>query len=221
MHFHAYLVNSGKYYDIKTLIQTLGPDICRTLPFFYALTGCDIVSSFFGKGKCKMYDTWIRSVNKDELTEVFTQLGESPTEVTPHQMNVIERYLLEVYGSRATSLGAARLDMHRKSKENNLRSLPPNINSLCQHVLRACYQAGYLWRQSVEEVDIPDPKDWGWELDTSGAFFRPVWTTAESSVTIKDFTKTCSCKTGKCKTCNCAGAKLLCLSMCGCSRSCQ
>ena len=120
-----------------------------------------------------MYDTWIRSVNKDELTEVFTQFGESPTEVTPHQINVIERYL-----------GAARLDMYRKSKENNLRSLPPSINSLCQHVLRACYQAGYLWRQSVEEVDIPDPKDWGWELDTSGAFFHPVWITAESSVTI-------------------------------------
>ena len=82
--------------------------------------------------------------------------------------------------------------MYRKSKENDLRSLPPSINSLFQHVLRASHQAGYLWRQSVEEVNIPDPKDWGWELDTSGAFFRPLWTTAESLVTIKDFTKTFS-----------------------------
>ena len=60
------------------------------MPFFYALTGWVIVSSFFGKGKCKMYDAWIRSVNKDELTEVFNKLGESQREVTPHQMNVIE-----------------------------------------------------------------------------------------------------------------------------------
>ena len=48
-------------------------------------------------------------------------------------------------------------------------------------------------------MDIPEPQDWGWELDASGAFFRPLWTTAESSVTIKDFTKTCSSKTESAK----------------------
>ena len=62
---HAYLINSDKYYDIKTIIRALGPDICRALLFFYALSGCDIVSSFFGKGKCKMFDVWLHSINKD------------------------------------------------------------------------------------------------------------------------------------------------------------
>ena len=36
---HAYLINSDKYYDIKTIIRALGPDICRALLFFYALSG--------------------------------------------------------------------------------------------------------------------------------------------------------------------------------------
>ena len=168
-----------------------------------------------------MYDVWLLSVYKDELTEVFIQLGKSPAEITSDQIDILERYMLEVYGSRATSLADARLDKFNKSTDNDLRSLPPSRDALRQHVLRAAYQAGYLWHQCVEELDIPDPKDWGWKLEASEDFFHPVWTTAQSSVTIKDFTKTCSCKTGKCKACNCASANLPCLSMCGCSRSCQ
>ena len=135
-------------------------------------------------------------------------------------MDLLEKYVLELFGSRATSLAAARLDKFNKSIDNDLRSLPPSKDALYQHVLRACYQAGYLWWQSVEELEIPDPNDWGWKLDTARTLFHPLWTTTQSSVTIKDFTKTCSCKTGKCKTCNCANANLQCLSMCGCSRSC-
>ena len=34
VNIHAYLINSDKYYDIKTVIRMLGPDICRALPFF-------------------------------------------------------------------------------------------------------------------------------------------------------------------------------------------
>ena len=34
--------------------------------------------------------------------------------------------------------------------------LPPRKDALRQHIYRASYQAGYLWRQSVEELDIPD-----------------------------------------------------------------
>ncbi len=221
VYIHAYLINSVKYYDIIKTIRTLGLDTCHALPFFYAFSGCEIVSSFFGKGKCKMFDVWLHSVYKDDITEIFIKLGNSPIGVTPDQMDILEKYILELYGSRDTSLAAARLDKFNKSKDNDLRSLPPSKNALHQHVLRACYQAGYLWRQSVEEIEIPDPTEWGWEKDYVGSLFHPVWTTAKPLLTVTEFIKTCSCKTGKCKTCNCATAKLQCLSMCGCSRSCQ
>ena len=221
VNINAYLINSEKYYDVQKIIRTLGPITCKALPFFYAFSGCDIVSSFYGKGKCKMYDIWMNCSYKDEMTELFTQLGKSPSDVTDNQMSLLERYILELYGSRASSLGSARLDRFNKSSDNDLRALPPSRDALRQHVLRACYQSGYLWRQSVEEVVLPDPKDWGWDLDTVGAYYNPVWTTNQSSVSIKDFTKTCSCKTGKCKSCNCASAKLPCLSMCGCGKSCR
>ena len=80
-------------------------------------------------------------------------------------MDVIERHVLELYESPCMSLASARLDKFNKVKDNDLRSLPPSMDALYQHTLRACYQAGYLWRQSVKELVIPDPKDWGWEQD--------------------------------------------------------
>ena len=53
---HAYLLNSDRYYNIKQIIQELGSDIFLALPFFYAFTGCDTVSSFHGKCKCKAWE---------------------------------------------------------------------------------------------------------------------------------------------------------------------
>ena len=216
---HAYLINSEIYYGIRAIIQELESNICRALPFLYALSGCDTVSSFYGKGKCKAYDVSLKSSQKDDLTEVFIKLGETPAEVTPNMMNVLESYVLDLYGSKHTTLGAARLDKFNKSTTNDLRSLPASKEALCQHVLRASYQAGYLWWQSVEERKIPDPEKWSWKLDSMGILSQPLWTTV--TVTVKDFTMICSCKTGKCKTCKCASNNLSCLFMCDCSRSCQ
>ena len=43
---YAEIINSSIFYDIGKIITFLGPDICKALLFFYAFTGCDIVSSF-------------------------------------------------------------------------------------------------------------------------------------------------------------------------------
>ena len=58
---HAYLIDSEIYYGIRATIQELESTICRALPFFYALSGCETVLSFYGKGKCKAYDVWLKS----------------------------------------------------------------------------------------------------------------------------------------------------------------
>ena len=217
---YAYLINSDKHYDLRSIIEQLGSDICQALPYFYAFTGCDTVSSFYGKGKCKAYDVWIQSKQKQQLTDVFCQLGEKPATVTVEQINILEKYVLELYGATHATLGASRLDKFNKSKDNNLRSLPPSKGALIQQIYRASYQAGYLWWQSVEELNLPEVEEWGWQLDTNRLHLKPTWTLQQSSVIVKDFVSTCSCKTGKCKTCNCAHRELACLSMCGCSRGC-
>ena len=216
---HAYLINSDKYFNIKQIIHDLGSDTCLALPFFFAFTGCDTVSSFYGKGKCKAYDTWLKSDGIDDLTDVFINLGKKPDQVTSKQIDILENYVLQLYGSTHHTLAAERLDKFKKSAENDLRSLPPSREALYQHTLRASYQTGYLWRQSVEELEIPDANQWGWKTDSEGDF-QPNWTGVESQVSIQSFIDICSCKTGKCKKCKCAKAKVACLSMCGCSRGC-
>lgn len=215
---HAHLNNSDKFYNIRQVIRGLGSDISLALPFFYAFTRCDTVSSFYGKNKCKAYDVWIKSEQKDDLT-VFIQLGEKPTNVTSDQIDMLESFVLQLYGSTYDKLGATRLDKFNKSTDNDFHSLPPSKEALRQHIYRASYQAGYLWRQSVEELDIPNPEQWGWKADSTGDF-EPLWLTSKSSVTVKDFIQTCSCKTEKCNGCKCACANAECLSMCGCGRGC-
>ena len=50
---NAQMINSSIFYDIGKMIAFFGLDICKTLSFFYAFTGCDIVSNFYGKGSVK------------------------------------------------------------------------------------------------------------------------------------------------------------------------
>ena len=109
---------------------------------------------------------------------------------------MFESFVLQLYGSRHDTLGAARLDKFKKFTDNDLRLLPLSKEALHQHIYCASYQVGYLWRQCVEELDIPDPEQRGWETDSKGNF-QPLWTTSQSSFTVKNFIETCSCKTGK------------------------
>ena len=69
LEIYAYLTAGKKYYNIREITKSLGKEVCLALPFFYCLTGCDTVSSLNGKGKCKAWDAWFNSNNKDEFTE--------------------------------------------------------------------------------------------------------------------------------------------------------
>ena len=112
-----------------------------------------VFCSFYSKGKCKVYDVWAKSERKDDFTDVFVELGEKPTNVTSDHIDLHKRFFLQLYGSRHDTLSN-----FKKSTYNDLHLLPPSKDTLRQHIYRASYQAGYLWRQSVEELDIPDPE---------------------------------------------------------------
>ena len=99
---------------------------------------------------------------------------------------MLESFVLQLYGSRHDTLGAARLDRFKKFTDNDLPLLPPSKEALRQHIYRVSYQAGYLWRQSAEELDILNPEQWGWKTNSKGDF-QPLWTTSQSSVTVKNF----------------------------------
>ena len=89
---------------------------------------------------------------------------------------MLESFVLELCGSRHDRLGTARIEKFKKSTDNDLRLLPPSKEALHQHIYCASYEAWDLQRKFVEEL--------------SGRF-QPLWTTSQSSVTVKNFIEIC------------------------------
>ena len=88
---------SNRFYNTNKIAEELGERKCRALPFFYALTGCDIVSSFFNQGKCKFWDQWTESREEEPLTTVFMELSDKANALTEEQISVIEQFTGFVY----------------------------------------------------------------------------------------------------------------------------
>ena len=133
---YAEMINSSIFYDIGKIIAFLGPDIFKALSFFCAFTRCNIVASFYGKGKCKAWDTWMGSEHKNTYTNLFSRLGNKPESVSDNYLNIIERFVVELYIPSAQnipsySLASVRLENFVRSSDNYLRKLPP-----CRETLR-------------------------------------------------------------------------------------
>lgn len=215
---YAEMINSNKVYDVIAMVTSLGRETCMALPFFYAFTGCDTVSSFYLKGKCKAWDVCSKSQEKDSLTNIFGVLGNKPSDITSEQLDVLERYVLDIYSmKKCETLGQARKEKFQMSSDNDLRKLPPGRDALMQHTKRACYQAGYIWRESFEDFPMPNPELWGWIRDENGHLI-PHWEVIHSTVQLEDFILTCSSQ--KCKNCKCFKANVNCIAMCGCGKKC-
>ena len=141
---HAYVINLDRCYSIKQIIGELDSDF-----FLLTLLLCfhwsDNVSSFYGKGKSKAYDVWVKSERKDSFTDVeLGEVGEKPTNVTSDHIDILVSFVLQLYQSKHDTLGSARLDKFKKSTENDLRLLPLSKDALRQHIYCASYQTRYL-----------------------------------------------------------------------------
>ena len=80
--------------DVQAVSRKLGPLICNALPGFHAVTGCDAVSVFSGKGKGK---TFAVLQGDDEYVAVLSSLGDQFT-ISNDLMEKIERFLGVLYG---------------------------------------------------------------------------------------------------------------------------
>ena len=138
----------------------LGRDKASTLPMFHALTGCDTVSFFNGRGKRTGWDVWGVF---PKLTPVLRVLKASPKEITDDCMAVLERFVVLLYDrtSSLVKVNEVRQELFSK-RSRNLDSIPPTRASLEQHVKRAVFQGGYVWGQTLLRQPVfPSPSDWG------------------------------------------------------------
>ena len=106
------------------------------------------------------------------------------------------------------------------STDNDLRKLPPSREALIYQTKWACYEAGYLWRESTDNFDIPDLKSDGGEK--SKGDYGPLWESTQISRNeFKTFISSCFCGPQKCKNCKCAKASMKCITNCVCRRKCN
>ena len=129
------MTNNSMFYDMGKIIVSLGPDIWKTLPFFYAFTGCDIISSFYGKGKYEAWDTWMGNEHKNTYTNLFSRLRNKPESASDNDLDILERFVVELclpseQNTSSYSLASLRLENFVRSLDNDLRKLPPSQEGL-------------------------------------------------------------------------------------------
>ena len=135
-------------------------------------------------------------------------------------MQIIKEFVCLLYGVPQGSLTSIRLNRFQKSTDDDLKKLPSSREALSQHVKRSCYQAGYLWQESLLDLPLPKPTEWGLKCDAMNGY-APQWLTTPLSIDLEKFVTTCSCKSGKCKQCKCAKFDMACIRMCKCDRKCE
>ena len=212
----------ARLYNITSLAQQLGESVCKGLPFFHAFTGCDTVSSFYNHSKLKFWDAWMKSESKQLLADTFTRYINQPLSVRECDIDILHSFVMTVYKPKMlpdTTVTEARIEEFLCSSNTNiLRLLPISRPGLIEHIKRACIQAGWLWRESIENVSHQDPELWGWILLKKR--YIPRWQSFTITNSIEDLCKTCTCSKLLCKNCKCAKLKVKCLPFCKCKGKC-
>ena len=131
----------------------MGDGICLGITFSHAFTGCDSTSSLFSFPKGKWFDAWMRCPIRDDVTTSFQQLSWLPTSSTIESgYNVLSRFVVYVYNHPEVELNAIRLSLFKAStKGNPLWGLLPSADVFLLHIKRSCYQAGWVWGNTLSK----------------------------------------------------------------------
>ena len=121
--------------------------MCKALLGMHALTGCDTVRAFAGKGK--IIPLTILKANS-EFKEAFAQLGV--------QWNLTPNVHVKLEEFATSNIVASRYDLFCARKgDAESHQLPQCQYCLRTHTIRANYQAA-IWRRSlINDPETPDP----------------------------------------------------------------
>lgn len=207
-----------RYIPAHIIASNLSRGVCTGLPFFHAVTGCDTVSSFCGRGKKTSYDTW---KTFPAVTPVFCELSANPRPVSEQEMQEIERFVVLLYSRTCplSRVNEARQSLFAQSSRS-LENIPPSQAALAEHIKRATFQAGFIWGQALIPMPVvPNPSDWGWTW--SDDRWSPVWTTLpEASKSCHELIH-CGCRKSCRGLCKCYKASLQCTALCHCAGNCH
>ena len=100
-----------------------------------------------------------RGMHFDDVTPAFEELSNLPHEISSTVLSIIERFVVMMYQRTSCISDVNTARIHLFSSDNRqIETIPPTQACLIQHIKRAAYQAGYVWRQSLEALQsFPSP----------------------------------------------------------------
>lgn len=208
--------NRVRLVSIPRIHEKLGSAVCQILPGLHAITGCDTVSAFVGKGKKKALEIAI----KDEgIRRAVDAIGKH-IPPTDDDINNLESFVCTLYnGIGSDNINETRYNMFCKRRDLQSHQLPPTRAALAFHITRANYQC-YLWKNALKAI-IPgqNPEGQGWRL--ADGQLEVVWTNMAPAPSAVMELICCACN-GTCQTrrCSCVKNALPCTDACSCREDC-
>ena len=208
-----------RYIPCHTIASALGNEASWGLLLLHAISGCDNVSAFHGIGKKTAWAVWS---TMPHLKPLFARLSHAPSQVSPEDLDTIERYVVLLYQRTSTLCHVNEARKQLFSQNRMIDNIPPTLHALEQHVKRAVYQAGHIWGQSIiANPQVPSPALWGWEHVKEDSPWTPCWTTLPEAAKACQELLQCGCKKACTKRCKCVKANLQCTQLCVCAGQCN
>ena len=211
------------YLSINEIVDGIGRDKAEALPAFHAFTGCDCVSSFFGRGKRTAWEAW-RCL--PDVTGAFQQIMKYPFCSISEEsglFKLLEHFTVIIYDktSNLKSVNKCRRTLFCQ-RGKSMENIPPSKAALLQHAKRAIYQAGIWATADQSQDDLPSPAFWGWTM--SCGTWKPYWTSLQhASKACRELIR-CGCKTSEgcvpvAAKCSCLknGPGWTCTELCSCN----
>lgn len=160
--------------NVRVLQEKLGSNLCRALPGFHAMTGCDYNPAFYNKGKQRPFKLLQKNA---EFQKAFANLGNTSVAVE-ETFEKIETFICLMYGFKSMkNINHVRFQMFLRNYKmkntdeaffkKNLKNfdascLPPCHSELNQQMRRAHYIT-HVWNNATlsDPVEL-DPEDYGW-----------------------------------------------------------
>ena len=122
--FRTVLKDRQRMIPVHEIAHALGEKLCRSLPGFHAITGCDSTSVLAGIGKKKAWDS-------------VSHLGEEQ-ELSVTTASKCEAFVCSLYttSKKASTVDELRYFMFCQKKQKN-EMLPPTSDCLLQHLKRS------------------------------------------------------------------------------------
>ena len=147
---------------MHSIVHSLGSDVCKLLPAFHAITGCDSTSELYRHSKNMAF-----SLLKEHLESLSTleRFGNCPncTALNEETMEVAIKFICLLYDQKSMTHDINNLRHMWCTKKNLPNSkLPPTEDSVKLHLYRANYQCS-IWKKSTAQfLVMAYPEENGW-----------------------------------------------------------